>query len=310
MRLLLMLMLALGLTLGATACGGGDDDDGGDKTPSGTGTARVTRTGTSAARTGTPGASGTVTGGSTGAAGTAQPSGDPAIPGDGGDGDIPPNVSGGSASDPRQTIATPPPPPAGVTPQVDPTEIAPPQPQTSGVEILLDLDASTPGIQSSRDVRVGDVIRAAVVISNSPGVANFNFTLRYDKTKLFSPTITGGPATDRNPDLNVDALGGAAAQWECLPAPAGDLDDIPDSNLGNKDPNVGEAFLSCFTFGYVTPPGTYVLATVEFQAVAAGDVTFSFSEVAIATQGSAPIGSCDPVLDTEIPCVGATLRIS
>jgi hypothetical protein len=308
MRLLLTLMLALSLTLGAAACGGGGD--GGDETPSGTGTARVTRTGTAAARTGTPGAPGTAPGMPTGAAGTAQPSGDPANPGGADDGNIPPGISGGSAEQPRQAIATPPPPPPGVTPHVDPTEIAPPQPQTSGVEILLDLDAATPGIQSSREVRVGDVIRAAVVISNSPGVANFNFTLRYDKTKLFSPTITGGPATDRNPDLNVDGLGGAAAQWECLPAPAGDLDDIPDNNLGDKDPNVGQAFLSCFTFGYVHRGGTHVLATIEFQALAAGDVTLSFTDVAVSGDSlSTEVGSCNPVLSTEIPCVGATLRI-
>lgn len=310
MRLILAVMLALGVTLGAAACGGGDDNS--DETPAGTGTARVTRTGTAAARTGTPGADATAAEGARGGRegdGTVQPGQSPG-PGAGGDGDIPPEISGGNATDPRQAIATPPPPPPGVTPRVDPTEIAPPQPQTSGIEILLDLDASTPGIQSSRDVRVGDVVRAAVVISNSPGVANFNFTLRYDKTKLFSPTITGGPSTDRNPDLNVNGLGGAAAQWECMPAPAGDLDDIPDSNLGDKDPNVGEAFLSCFTFGYVTAPGTYVLATVEFQTVAAGDVTFSFADMAISGETSAEIGSCNPVLGQEIPCVGATLRIS
>jgi hypothetical protein len=72
---------------------------------------------------------------------------------------------------------------AGTTPSVDPTEIAPPDVPTADLALIVDMDASKPGIQSSRDLNPGDVFRVAVVVVGAPaynnnmgGIAAFNST--------------------------------------------------------------------------------------------------------------------------------------
>ena len=195
------------------------------------------------------------------------------------------DLSGGQPGDPQHVVGTPLPTPVpGHTPAVDSTDIAPPDPGTTGVNAIIDADATSEGVQSTRTVHVGDTFRVAVVLAGIPplsgqigGIASLDFTAGYDRTKIVAPTLVGGSSTQRNPDLNTDALDGDAADWDCLPTPEGDLDDpggIPDDGK----PDTGQAFLSCFTSGHVAVAGggDVTIAVITFQAVAAGTTTLSF----------------------------------
>jgi hypothetical protein len=221
-------------------------------------------------------------------------------------------ITGGDSSEPPHVVSTVPPPPPGTTPAVDPTNVAPPQPAGDQLEFLVDVDASTPGIQSSRDIKPGDVFRVAVVLANAPSdddgrIAAFNFTLAYDKTKIVAPSISGGASTARNPAPNLDALGGADG-WLCLPAPEGDLDD-PGGIEGDGDPVTGQAFLSCFTTGANGGTGTIVLATVEFQAVAAGTSDLRLGDVTVGNT-TLELAHCEGDGATPaVPCVAGSVAV-
>jgi hypothetical protein len=176
------------------------------------------------------------------------------------------------------------------------------------------MDASTPGIQSSRDVHPGDTFRVAIVAVNIPpynnnmgGIYALNFNLNYDKTKIVAPTIAGGPTTDRNPRLNVAALGGADAQWNCLPAAEGDLDD-PGGTDGDGNPATGQAFLSCYAAGTPSVGGTQVVATVEFTAIATGSSELKLSETALADAVAIEFAHCegDAANPPFVPCPSGT----
>lgn len=329
------LALASAVALGVltAACGGGGDDDDADSTP-GVSASRtagtITAGGTSAAgsrtvvgeespsgdetrASGSPSAPGnTPTGGSTGG-----PTGGNSTPQPGGTAnpveatfaaEAGADIAGGDPSQPKEPVGDPPTPPPGAS--IDDDEIADPNPPQAGLQIILDMDATEEGIQSSRDVQVGDVIKVAVVAANLPagGIPAFNFNVDYDKTKIVAPSYTGGPSEDRNPDLNNNALGSG---WSCLPAPEGDLDD-PGGIAGDGDPATGQAFLSCFVLGS-GGGGTTVLATIEFRVIAAGSSDLSINNVAI-TEGETfqQIAYCegDPAGDGQaVPCVGASVRV-
>jgi hypothetical protein len=294
------------------ACGGGDDDNNNssDGTPAGSVTA--------SARTGTASPSGT----GTAAAATpvpqtpTDPNGPDGVP-DSGDEPVDPNIGGGDPNAPQQVVATVPPvtPAPGVTPVVDSTEIAEPE-ATGELRLVVDLDASRAGIQSTREVNVGDTIRVAVTIVNAPpsvnnlgGVAAFNWNLDYDKTKIVAPTLSGGSPTQRNPILNVEDLGGDAAGWDCLPAPEGDRDD-PGGIEGDGNPNTGQAFLSCYTPGTGKQGGTIVMGVVTFQVIAAGSTTLSISQVSVGDAVGVEFATCPG--DTgpaKVPCDTATLTV-
>jgi hypothetical protein len=230
---------------------------------------------------------------------------------------VPSDTSGGDPNLPPRVVSTVPAPPPGSTPKIDPTTIASADVPESQVELIIDMDASTPGIQSTREVNAGDVIRVGVVIANAPpsvnnlgGVNSFNFQVLYDKRKIVAPTIEDGSATNRNPALNLAALGAPDVDWICLPAPQGDLDD-PHGIDGDGDPDTGQAFLSCFTTGGGHNGGTMVLATIEFHAVASGTSTLNFRTTAVNDEAQQSFASCDdePGGAGIVPCIGATVTV-
>lgn len=229
------------------------------------------------------------------------------------------DIAGGAPSDPPRVVVPVPAvtPAPGTTPVVDPTQFAAPVADGSDLALVVDADAASDGDQSSRTVRAGDVFKVAVVIQNVPpsannigGVSAFNFELDYDKTRIVAPTVQGGPSTQRNPDLNVPALGGVDAGWTCLPAPEGDLDD-PGGINGDGDPATGQAFLSCFTPGKGQASGTLVLAIVTFTAIAPGSTTLSLRNVDVSDPLGITLGSCtgDPGDGPFIPCRQATVNV-
>ncbi len=226
--------------------------------------------------------------------------------------DIPPEVYGGDPHDPPHVIGNVPAPPAGAS--VDSRDIAAPNPPNNTRQLIIDMNASAPGIQSTRDVKVGDVIRVAIVVVDAPvyqnntgGVSAVQFTLNYDRTKILAPTIEGGSSTDRNPDLNTNALDNNA-QWACLPAAQGDLDD-PNGIPGDGDPATGQAFLSCFTPGIGHESGTLVLATVEFHATATGTSTLSLTDTAITDVVGFGFNCEGDSADNLVPCQSATINV-
>ncbi|MDP9238109.1 MAG: hypothetical protein M3P30_12070 [Chloroflexota bacterium] len=208
------------------------------------------------------------------------------------------------------------PPKGGTTPVVDPTEIAPANVSSGDLAFYIDLAASTPGIQSTRDVNPGDVFQVGVVLANVPpnqnnlgGLAGFNFVLNYDKTKISAPSFSGGPTTNRNPKLNLADLGGDAAGWQCLPGPEGDKDD-PGGISGDGNPDTGQAFISCYTSGLAPSSGTLVLATVMFTAIASGSTELTLSDVAAADSESIEFADCpDGGTTSIVPCQSATLTV-
>ena len=341
----------------AVACGGGGDDDNGDETTtSGTRTAtRTARTGTPGAEgTGTPGtpgaegtagatdgtaASGTATNpqstpvpgttpaagqspaGATPAPGATQAAVDPSTPPTPTDdersvtGEVDEEVTGGNPNDPPEVVTDLPPVPPNAT--IDPATVAPPNATASGIEFIIDTNASEPGIQSSRSVKVGDVFRVGVVVTNIPagneaGLAGFGFEMLYDYTKMIAPTIEGGSGAGRNPDFNDAQLGGGLAGWFCLaPAPVGDADE-PGSFVGDGDPATGQAMIACAQPGAAPQSGTLVLATVQFQAVATGSVTLSLSDssntVLYDVGFGVSMGDCG--FQTSVPCRTATINVT
>jgi hypothetical protein len=202
-------------------------------------------------------------------------------------------------------VAGAPTPPVGAS--IDPTTIAPPDPTVAGLQILVDADASRPGIQATRTVKRGDVFRAAVVAANAnEDIAAFNFFVDYDRLKAVAPSYVGGAATDRNPDLDEGSLG---TGWSCIPTPEGDVDDPPGIN-GDGDPETGRALLSCFnTAASVT--GTLVLGVIEFRAVDSGELSLELGAVALGNSVGETVGQCgaDSPGRPAIPCVSAVVTV-
>ncbi len=313
-----LFVMAAGL---AVACGGGKGNE--EQTQTAEGTSAAAPSASATRGTPSPGASGTPGTAAAGSATAPAPTGGTPAPGAtapaadatftaGGD----PRIVGGDPNAPQQVVATIPAPPPGVTPAVDPTEIAPPNPPSNDLQLYVDLDASQPGIQSSRTVNVGDVFRVAVVAVNVPaytgsvgGLAAFNFIVEYDKTKVVAPTIENGPSVSRNPALNVAALGGEEAQWSCLPAPEGDLDD-PGGIEGDGNPATGQALLSCFTPATGHASGTLVLGVVEFHAVAAGSSNLHLTFVELDDVGFDPFAICHVTnRSPDVPCNDASVTV-
>lgn len=224
-------------------------------------------------------------------------------------------ITGGNPGDPRRIVVPVPAvtPDPGTTPVADSTNIAPPSPPSGDVAVIVDADASADGVQATRTVHVGDVIRVGVVIANVPsdeGVSAFNFTLTYDKTKIVAPTISGGASSDRNPDLNVDALGGVGANWTCLPAPEGDLDD-PGGLPGDGNPATGQALLSCFSVsaGHGSS-GSIVLATIEFHVIGKGATELKLSNLVVGDSSGTQFASCDADPGPQVSCPSATITVN
>lgn len=295
------------------ACGGDDNGDGDGDTGSATARGAQSPGATGTRGSGTPDPNGTpLDEASAVPANTLTPEEATAVAGD---------LAGGAADATPFVVSTIPPftPVAGATPAVDSTQIAPPDPGVSDLRIIVDMDASQAGIQTTRDVNPGDTFRVAIVVTNIPartqqggGLNALQFDLNYDKTRIVAPSYFGGDAVDRNPDLNQEVLG-VASNWTCLPAPEGDRDD-PGGSDGDFLPNTGQAYLACFVGIGGAPPegsGTLVVAVVTFQAISSGSSQLTLSNVVMGDFLAQELGSCE---DTGggapvIPCPGASVTV-
>lgn len=223
--------------------------------------------------------------------------------------EIDPSTTGGNPADAPRIISTIPAPPDGASPSIDPDTIAEVEAPDDQLRIVIDMNASEPGIQRERTVKRGDRFKVGVVVFNAPpfsnnigGISNLEFKIRYDRRVILAPTYEGGPATARNPRLNIEGLATEGATWQCLPAPEGDLED-PIGIFGDGIPETGEAFLSCFTVGRATQSGDKVLGVVEFYAIDDGESDLELFDVHLGDGLSIIWGNCEgDMLQPQAPC--------
>lgn len=230
--------------------------------------------------------------------------------------EIDPSTTGGNPGDAPRIISTIPAPPEGSTPSIDPDTIAEVEAPDGELRFVIDMNASEPGIQRERTVKRGDRFKVGVVVFNAPpfsnnigGISNVEFKIRYDRRVIVAPTYEGGPATARNPRLNVEGLATEGATWQCLPAPEGDLED-PVGIYGDGLPETGEAFLSCFTIGRATQSGDKVLGVVEFYAIDDGESALELFDLHVGDGLSIIWGNCEgDMLEPQAPCEPGSVTV-
>jgi hypothetical protein len=230
--------------------------------------------------------------------------------------EIDPSTTGGNPGDAPRIISTIPAPPDGATPSIDPDTIAEVEAPDHQLRIVIDMNASEPGIQRERTVKRGDRFKVGVVVFNAPpfsnnigGISNLEFKIRYDRRVILAPTYEGGPATARNPRLNVEGLATEGATWQCLPAPEGDLED-PIGIFGDGLPETGEAFLSCFTIGRATQSGDKVLGVVEFYAIDEGESDLQLFGVSLGDGLPIIWANCEgDLLEPQVPCDPGSVKV-
>ncbi len=168
--------------------------------------------------------------------------------------------------------------------------------------LQLDMDASTPGVQSTVTVPGPQDIDIGIVLGDDAGELNaFNFKVVYDDTRLTPVATTGAGTTNGNPGLNEAALG---AGWTCS-LPSGSATPDIDPATG---PDHGVAFLSCSTTGTpATLTGAVTVATLRVHVAASGTSALSLAEAAFFHPLQSEIGSCAPVITVEMPCFDGTV---
>lgn len=168
--------------------------------------------------------------------------------------------------------------------------------------LVLDVRDEEGAHPSRAIVRPTTIVANLVLSGVSQQVGSVEFRLVYDDSALRPAPGAGG--ADGNPDLDEAGLG---TGWSCsLPAGSG-TPDI-DSATG---PGHGVALLVCHkTDPYVTPSDPVTIATFTFDVIAPGTHTVEIREAAIAGPAAAPVGSCNPVLDIEMTCIGGEIVAS
>ena len=142
--------------------------------------------------------------------------------------------------------------------------------------LAIDVDPATPGIQSERDVLLGDMFTADVVIIGvdaAEPLSGFELDLGFDPSVLAA----------------VSAIDG-----DFLLPPVFNLESVIDNV-------VGEVGFSSITLDSTGASGDGVLATLGFSVLAAGVSMLDLSEVLL----SAPFG--EPIEIGEL--TGATVRV-
>jgi hypothetical protein len=171
------------------------------------------------------------------------------------------------------------------------------------VSLVLDLDPSAPGIQSTREVAPGDSFAVDVIAEGVPQgspVAALQFNLVYDDTVILAPEVPDeGNALDDNPDANQEALGPKG--WDCsvfgAAFPQGDKDPV-------SGPGHGEAFIACLNpVGPYPATGNVTLATVRFNVVgSSGQSTLQLEEAVVDEENGSELGTCNPVVYLDAGC--------
>ena len=167
------------------------------------------------------------------------------------------------------------------------------------VMLSIDVDPSTPGVQSDRDdVQVGQNISVDVVITivDEPGLAvgGFDLTVSFNSDVLEATGVTSGKYLGEVTGTLSDAL-------SSFPIPPPPYEVV--RQLGTASVQYGESYL-----GTPPPPTTDLLFSIAFDVVGQGS-----SEITV-TSGSPTfvqtIGSPDPVFNVIVTREGAEITAS
>lgn len=164
--------------------------------------------------------------------------------------------------------------------------------------------------------------RVAVCVTDAPrAIGAFSVDVVYNDQNAAAPEIdcgndgdlaacgSGNVGLDDNPDANTGSTTYSTPSlgddgWDCgalgLIEPQGDA----DSTAGVTN---GRATISCLSPGTVTLTSG-PLAVVELNVLGGGTETLTLEEVQIIDAAAVEIGSCSPVLTTEIECLGAEIN--
>ncbi|MDJ0785389.1 MAG: hypothetical protein QNK05_01195 [Myxococcota bacterium] len=132
--------------------------------------------------------------------------------------------------------------------------------------VSVDLDPATAGVQSSRDIGVGETVDVAITISGVEPGAPLN---AFELDLLFDPSVAGATL----------AAGGG---FLVPPTSQVELD------LTAPDVNYAET-----TIGAAAASGAGVLVTVSFQGVAPGATALTLANVLLAAPFGQPISPVD-----------------
>ncbi|MBI5290139.1 MAG: thrombospondin type 3 repeat-containing protein [Chloroflexi bacterium] len=175
--------------------------------------------------------------------------------------------------------------------------------------LSVDCNLSLAGVQDSCTYPAGTTaLDAGVVLVNIGAgprrIGAFSFDVVAQPQPVMDPTVPGSctsPALDCNPDFN-NAMGGSG--WQCAPpTPIADRDE---------DPNVASSLISCINpnqDGQLMNTGDSLLLVTVHYSTANGDATLDLSEVQVTDEAANELMSCNPILETEGICAGATVSI-
>jgi hypothetical protein len=211
-----------------------------------------------------------------------------------------------------KTFATPT--PTG-TPTITPTPTptyTPTITPTPGPALSIDMDMSAPGIQDSLGLGGSGNFQVGVVIQH-PGrpVAGFQFDLVYDNALLHGIEVADeGAALDDNPDANAGTTTWPTSQGD-------DLGEGWDCSLTGEHYPVaggGRASIVCMsasgphTLGDDESEGILAVVTLQPAGLTENDTWLSLENVLIVDGSSEEIGSCNPVINSGMSCVGGSVK--
>jgi hypothetical protein len=213
-------------------------------------------------------------------------------------------------------------------------------PAIGTVDLSIDCDTTTSGIQDMCNVPFGPGTRdVAIVVENNTAasfsVGSFNFSIvNPDTSKINAPGCSaatpnvasppyavcssGVPADTKNANPDFDPA--VTGTWACTPPdPLADDEGVsgyPDDASDN--PATQHSFLSCFSApgnGPTVAPGdTLQLAIVHYDTLYTGPsamtVTLSTVNFSMGDNNGAEVGSCNPGIGVPVPCFPADLNFT
>jgi hypothetical protein len=161
---------------------------------------------------------------------------------------------------------------------------------------------------SSRTVSHPTSFDVAVCVEDPPtALGVFAFEVVYDDTVIVAPEVADvSPALDDNPDANQAALGSG---WDCsgfgLSYPKGDVDVATGAGHGR-------ARIGCLSLaGPWTFTSTGYIARVNFNTQGPlASTTLALENVVLGDPPGNELGSCNPVVGVEMPCVDGSVTVA
>jgi hypothetical protein len=189
-----------------------------------------------------------------------------------------------------------------------------------GASLSLDADASNGSgpcspVDENAQVAEGAEIRVAVCLTNSGEVplAAYQFRVTYDDRIIRAPEVAdAGEGLDDNPDANAGSTTFSSPDlgqgWDC----SGSVGAYPEGDDDNEQNGTGVVFSGgCAS---VAPGGKSFtqgpLAVIRFVAQGGGETRLTPIAASVTSDDLNSVGSCEPVGDIAMDCMGATIVVS